>query len=174
MPERVYISAYDPRWPVRFEEERGRIVGVIGRRLVGVEHVGSPAVPGLDAKPVIDVMAGLESMSYADRCVGPLIGLGYSYWEEGVEPHHRLFVKFVDAERTARTHNLHLVEAGDWYWNEHLLFRDYLRKDPVAAREYVLLKHELAQRFRDDREAYTAAKTEFVTAVLERAQKSDT
>jgi GrpB-like predicted nucleotidyltransferase (UPF0157 family) len=172
MTEQVHIVAYDPGWPLRFEEERSRVERVVGRWLVGIEHIGSTAVPGLDAKPVIDVIAGLRSMSDADRCVEPLIKLGYSYWEEGVEPHHRLFVKFVDAGRTARTHNLHLVEAGGWYWKEHLLFRDYLRDHPATAHEYVKLKRELAQRFRDDREAYTAAKAEFVAAILERAEKS--
>ena len=172
MPEQVHIATYDPHWPVRFEEERGRIEGVIGCWLAGVEHVGSTAVPGLDAKPVLDVMVGLRSMSAADRCVEPLISLGYSYWVEGVEPHHRLFAKFVDAEWTARTHNLHLVEAGDRYWKEHLLFRDYLRADPVTAREYVKLKYELARRYKDDREAYTAAKSQFIAAVLLRAEKS--
>lgn len=135
------------------------------------EHVGSTAVPGLEAKPVIDIMVGLGSMADADRCVGPLVSIGYSYWEEGAEPHHRLFVRFVDDERTARTHNLHLVEAGGWYWEEHLLFRDYLRSHSATAHEYTRLKHALARRFRDDREAYTAAKTEFVAAVLKWAEE---
>ena len=171
MPERVYIAAHDPCWLKRFEEERGRIQDVIGRWLVGIEHVGSTAVPGLDAKPVIDVMPGLGSMSDADLCVEPLIGLGYSYWEEGAEPHHRLFAKFVDDGWTARTHNLHLVEAGGWYWKERLLFRDYLRADPATARKYAQLKRGLAQRYEDDREAYTAAKKEFVATVVEQAKK---
>ncbi len=166
------MAAYDPRWPVRFDEERARIEGVVGRWLIGTEHIGSTAVPGLDAKPVIDLMVGLGSMSYAYRCVEPLINLGYSYWKEGVQPHHRLFAKFVDAEWTARTHNLHLVEAESWYWKERSLFRDYLRADPATAREYARLKHELAGRFRDDREAYTAAKKEFVAAVVRKAKKS--
>lgn len=172
MPEQVHIVEYDYCWPARFEEERARIERVIVRWLVEIEHVGSTAVPGLDAKPVIDVMVGLESMPDADRCVEPLIRLGYSYWQEGAEPHHRLFAKFVDAGWTARTHNLHLVEARGWYWKERLLFRDYLRADPAMALEYAWLKHELAQRFRDDREAYTAAKAKFVAAVVVKARKS--
>ena len=171
MSEQVHIANHDPRWPACFEEERGRIEEVVGRRLAEVEHVGSTAVPGLDAKPVIDVMVGLGSMSEADLCVEPLISLGYSYWEEGVEPHHRLFVRFVDAGWTARTHNLHLVEAGSWYCVERLLFRDYLRNHPTTASEYVQLKRFLARRYKDDREAYTAAKKDFVTTVVEKAKK---
>lgn len=77
-----------------------------------IEHVGSTAVPGLEAKQVVDVLVGLKHMRDAELCVQPLERLGYSYWEEGAEPHHRLFVKFADAGRTARTHNLHLVEAA--------------------------------------------------------------
>ncbi len=107
----------------------------------------------------------------ADSCIEPLIGLGYSYWEAGADPHHRLFVKFTDAGRNARTHNLHLVEVGGWYWKERLLFRDYLRNHSEVACEYARLKHELAGRFRDDREAYTAAKKEFVAAIVARAKK---
>ncbi len=171
MPEQVHIVAYDTGWPARFGEERDRIERVIGRWLVGIEHVGSTAVPGLDAKPVIDVMPGLSSMLDADLCVEPLVSLGYSYWEEGAEPHHRLFAKFVDDGWTARTHNLHLVEAGGWYWRERLLFRDYLRDHAETAREYARLKHELARRHMDDREAYTAAKKRFVTSVVEKARK---
>ncbi len=173
-PEPVYIASYDPRWPVLFEEERRRIEKVVVPWVIEVEHVGSTAVPGLDAKPVIDIMVGLRSMLDADRCVEPLAGLGYSYWEEGAMPHHRLFVMFVDEGQTARTHNLHLVEAGAWYWRERLLFRDYLRNHPATAREYARLKHKLAERYRDNREAYTAAKAEFVAAVVARAEESRT
>lgn len=110
-------------------------------------------------------------MADADYCVEPLVGLEYSYWREGVEPHHRLFVVFVDVGRTARTHNLHLVEAGSWYWRKRLLFRDYLRDHPSTAREYALLKCGLAKQYQDDREAYTAAKAGFVAAVVEQAKK---
>ena len=172
MPDSVYLATYDPLWPRRFEEERGRIESAIGPWVAEIEHVGSTAVPGLDAKPVIDIMVGLASMADADHCVEPLIGLGYSYWREGVEPHHRLFVMFVDARRTARTHNLHLVEAWGWYWKERLLFRDYLRNHPATACEYAQLKHRLAKQHRDDREAYTAAKAKFVSAVVDRAKES--
>ena len=167
--EPVHIAAFDPSWPSLFAEERARVFGAVGRWVEEVEHVGSTAVPGLDAKPVVDLMAGLRSMRDADACVGPLVGLGYSYWAEGAEPHHRLFVRFVDPEMSVRTHNLHLVEAGGRYWRERLLFRDHLREHPETAAEYARLKRGLAERHRDDREAYTAAKSRFVSEVLRRA-----
>lgn len=166
--EPVYIVPYDPSWPALFVKERARIEEAVGRWVEDIEHVGSTAIPGLDAKPVIDVMAGLRSMQDAERCIEPLVNLGYSYWAEGAQSHHRLFVKFTNVERIARTHNLHLVEIGRRYWKERLLFRDYLRDQPGVASEYARLKRELADLYRDDREAYTAAKTNFVFRVVNR------
>lgn len=170
--EPVRIVPYDPSWPALFAEERSRVMEAVGRWVEDVEHVGSTAVPGLDAKPVIDVMVGLRSMQDAYPCVEPLVKLGYSYWAEGAEPRHRLFVRFANLERTARTHNLHLVEAGDRYWDERLLFRDYLRDHPATALAYARLKRELAGRYREDREAYTAAKSGFVSGVVRRARST--
>ena len=144
----------------------------MGQWVEEVEHVGSTAIPGLDAKPVIDLIVGLEDMAYADFCVEPLMNLGYSYWAEGAQPHHHLFVRFVDPAMNARTHNLHLVEAGGQYWKERLLFRDYLRKHPETAKEYAELKYRLASRHRDDREAYPEAKAGFVTVVVRRARNA--
>ncbi len=164
--EPVQLVPYDPSWPSLFAEERARVEDAVSRWAEGIKHIGSTAVCGLDAKPVIDLMVGLKAMSDADYCVRPLIDLEYSYWAEGAEPHHRLFVRFVDPEMTARTHNLHLVEAGGWYWKDRLLFRDYLREHPEIAAEYARLKHELASRHRDDREVYTAAKADFVSGVV--------
>jgi GrpB-like predicted nucleotidyltransferase (UPF0157 family) len=115
-------------------------------------------------------MVGLSFAANADACVTPLTELGYSYWAEGAEPHHRLFVRFIDPDMSARTHNLHLVETGGWYWQERLLFRDYLIKNPATASAYARLKHELADRHYDDREAYTAAKSEFVSRIVDLAK----
>ena len=170
--EPVYIVAYDPSWPTLFAQERNRLFETVRQWIEEVEHVGSTAIPGLDAKPVIDLMVGLKSMADASSCVEPLTNLGYSYWAEGAQPHHHLFVRFVDPEMSARTHNLHLVEAGGQYWKERLLFRDYLRKHPETAKEYAELKYMLSTRHRDDREAYTAAKADFVSEVVRRVRNA--
>jgi GrpB-like predicted nucleotidyltransferase (UPF0157 family) len=126
--EQVHIVSYDLSWPSLFAQERNLVLESVGQRVEEVKHIGSTAIPGLDAKPVIDLMVGLKSMAHASCCVEPLTNLGYSYWAEGAQPHHHLFVRFVDPAMSARTHNLHLVEAGGQYWEERLLFRDYLRK----------------------------------------------
>ena len=165
----MWLVPYDPSWPSLFGEERARVEEAIGHWAEGIEHVGSTAVCGLSAKPVIDLMVGLKSINDADSCIDPLKNLGYSYWAEGAKPHHRLFVRFVDLAMSARTHNLHLVEVGGQYWEELLLFRDYLCKHPETAEEYAQLKHRLATEHRDDREAYTEAKADFVSEVVRRA-----
>lgn len=171
MAEPVYVVPYNPLWPSLFSLERSRVEAVVGHWVETIEHVGSTAVPGLDAKPVIDLMVGVRNIWDADRCIRPLEEVGYSYWaEDSALDHHRLFVRFVNPEWTYRTHNLHVVEVGDEYWENRLLFRDHLRSHPETAEEYALLKRDLAGRFRDDREAYTEAKTGFISRVVERAK----
>ncbi len=170
--EPVYIVAYDPSWPTLFAQERNRLLETARQWIEEVEHVGSTAIPGLDAKPVIDLMVGLKSMADASSCVEPLTNLGYSYWAEGAQPHHNLFVRFVDPVLSALTHNFHLVEADGQYWEERLLFRDYLRNHPETAKEYAELKYMLSTRHRDDREAYTAAKADFVSEVVCRVRNA--
>lgn len=172
MSEPVYVVPYDPKWPSHFTLERSRVETVLGYWAQAIEHVGSTAVPGLDAKPVIDLMVGVRDVRNADRCIRPLEGIGYSYWTENPNPDRALFVKFVDAGRTSRTHNLHVVENSGDLWNDRLVFRDCLRAHPETAREYAQLKYDLADRFRNDREAYTEAKTGFVSTVVEWAKAS--
>jgi GrpB-like predicted nucleotidyltransferase (UPF0157 family) len=172
MSEPVFVVPYDPKWPSLFTLERSRVEAVLGSWAQAIEHVGSTAVPGLDAKPVIDLMVGVRDVRNADRCIRPLEGIGYSYWAENPNPERALFVKFVDAGRTSHTHNLHVVEISGDLWNDRLVFRDYLRARLETARGYARLKHDLADRFRNDREAYTEAKTGFVSTVVERAKAS--
>jgi len=172
--EQVHIVPYDPSWPTLFAQERNHVLRAVEQWVKEVEHIGSTAIPGLNAKLVIDLMVGLKRMADASSCVGPLINLGYSYWAEGAQSHHHhhLFVRFVDQAMSARTHNLHLVEVGGQYWQERLLFRNYLRTHLEAAKEYAQLKHHLASRHRGDREAYTEAKADFVGEIVRRAKEA--
>ncbi len=172
MVEPVFVVPHDLRWPSLFALERSRVEAAVGPWVEAVEHVGSTAVPGLDAKPVIDLMAGVRDVRSAVRCIRPLEEIGYSYWAENPNPDRMLFVRFANAARASRTHNLHVVEVGGDLWNDRLVFRDHLRSHPEAAREYARLKHALAEHFRDVREAYTGAKADFISATLERARAS--
>ncbi len=168
MSEPVAIVDYDHRWPARYEEERAKILKAIGDKLVLIEHIGSTAVLGLAAKPIIDIMAAVRRLADAEACIGPLQRIGYQYVPEyELElPERRYFHK---GSPESRMHHLHIVEITSDFWRRHLLFRDYLRAHLEVAREYEGLKRRLAERHRFDRQAYTEAKTEFVQAVVERA-----
>ena len=165
--EPVHIVPYDRCWPELFELERARVEAAVGEWVEAIEHIGSTAVPGLDAKPVVDLLVGVRGFQDGVRCARLLEGLGYEYrGEAGVTG--RLFLR-TDSPRAC---HLNLAVVGGEFWKSHLLFRDYLRMQPETASEYARLKHELAARFRHDREAYTEAKTSFVEAVVKRAKAS--
>ncbi len=166
--EPVEIAEYDPNWPDLFERERALIAGALGGLVVAVEHVGSTAVPGLGAKPVIDIMIGVRTLADGEKCVGPLEGLGYEYKGELGIPGRLYFYRLA---KGWRSHQLHMVEYGSDLWERHLLFRDYLREHPQEAVEYYRLKVRLATEFRMNREGYTEAKTAFIESVLAQATK---
>jgi GrpB-like predicted nucleotidyltransferase (UPF0157 family) len=168
----VVVVPYDPRWPALFEDERARIERAIGPWVEQIEHIGSTAVPGLAAKPVIDIMAGVGSLNDAPALVGRLTGIGYEYVPELERqmPSRRYFRKTREGRRT---HQVHLVDRSDaGFWDRHVLFRDHLRAHPEAAEAYARLKHELSGRLREDREAYTEAKTGFIHEIVRRAGRA--
>ena len=169
----VVVIPYDEAWPALFEEERERIERAIGPLVGEIEHVGSTAVPGLAAKPVIDIMVGVKSLDDTPILVERLEAMGYEYVPEFERqmPQRRYFRKL---RQGRRTHQIHLVERSDAaFWDRHVLFRDYLRRHPRVAEEYALLKHELSGRFRKDRAAYTEAKTAFIREAVRRAGEGE-
>jgi GrpB-like predicted nucleotidyltransferase (UPF0157 family) len=164
----VEVVAYDDRWPQLYAEERDRIATAIGDAVVAIEHVGGTAVPGLPAKPVIDLMVGVPDIERAGPAVAGLINLGYEYVPE-LEiqlPDRRYFRR-----GTPDSHHVHMVTMSSDYWDEHLLFRDYLRSHPQAAEEYGKLKRGLASRFHLDRDAYRAGKVPFIDTVVAAARR---
>lgn len=161
----VEIQEYDPTWPSRFEAERSGLLTVCRDRIAGVEHIGSTAIPGLAAKPIIDLMAGAEELVVDEDLLSRLSGFGYEYFGEYGIPGRHFFRK-----GDPRTHHLHWVRFGGDFWEEHLLFRDHLREHLDEARRYEELKRELAVRYADDRDSYTASKTGFIRDVLARAR----
>ncbi|HEY0323990.1 MAG TPA: GrpB family protein [Pyrinomonadaceae bacterium] len=169
--EQIVIVEYNPRWPALFEEEKARILGLIHAWVESVEHIGSTSVPGLGAKPIIDIMVGIRSLADAPECISRLETIGYEYVpkHEAVLPLRRFFHK--SATPCARTHHLHMVEPTGEFWERHILFRDALRANPETARQYYELKKALAARFGSDRDSYTDAKTSFIEAVVTRARK---
>ena len=167
--EPIRIQPYDPAWPALFEEERVHLESVLRPWLAGaVEHIGSTAVPGLAAKPVIDIMAGVRGLSSSLDARAAVAPLGYVYYPYRADVMHW----FCKPSPARRTHHLHLVPVESPLWADRLLFRDYLRRSPGAAAKYAALKTALAERHRSDREAYTDAKSDFVRSILVRARRS--
>ena len=164
----VVIADYDPRWPAMYDEECARIQAAIGEWLLGIEHVGSTSVPGLAAKPVVDIMPGLRSLGDSPHIVKPLQKLGYQYFpeHETVMPERRYFaLPAGDKHRARRLFHIHAVETTTEFWRRHLAFRDYLRANPETAEEYAALKRRLAAEYGSDRVGYTEAKTDFITRI---------
>lgn len=171
MGSAIEVVDYNPGWTLAFEHEKLRIQAAVGEYLTGIEHVGSTAVPGLAAKPVIDLLVGIRSLADSPLCVAPLAKLGYHYIPEYEDdlPERRYFQKLTGAG--VHTHHLHMVEPGSDFWRRHLLFRDYLRAHPETAAEYGALKRSLAAQYGEDRAGYTDAKSGFIQSVLELAEK---
>lgn len=159
----IVLVDYDSAWPAAFERERGRLAEVLGEWLTGsIEHIGSTAVPGLRAKPVLDIMAGVESLTASRPAIEAVAGLDYVHFPYRADVMHW----FCKPSPAHRTHHLHLVPFGSALWKERIRFREVLRRDPALAAEYAELKTLLANRYWNDREAYTEAKSAFVVRVL--------
>jgi GrpB-like predicted nucleotidyltransferase (UPF0157 family) len=166
--EPVRVVPYDAAWPALFARESALLSEALGGWIVGgVHHIGSTAVPGLAAKPVVDILVGVADLSASRSCFQPLADLRYVYAPYRTEVMHW----FCKPHPARRTHHLHLVPAGSERFAGELAFRDRLRGDPSVAREYEALKITLAREFERDREAYTEAKASFIAAVLAHASR---
>jgi GrpB-like predicted nucleotidyltransferase (UPF0157 family) len=168
MNDPVVIVPYDPAWPEQYEEEKGILLRALGPLVVQIDHIGSTAVPGLGAKPVIDVLMTINSIADVKGCVPPLKNIGYEHLGEYGIPGRHFFRKLSEGTGT-RTHHLHAVGVGNDFVKKHLLFRDYLRSHPQTAQQYYHLKIELAAKHTTVRDSYTDAKTEFIESVLGKA-----
>jgi len=165
----IRVFDYDARWPKMFDREKKQILSVISNNVIAIEHIGSTAVPGLGAKPIIDIMIGVHRLSDAEDCVKPLETIGYEYVPEynASMPERRYFRK--GPNEPNKHFHLHMVEHDCQFWKRNLLFRNYLRTHPDTASEYYMLKKQLAAKHRQNREAYTNAKTSFIESTISKA-----
>jgi GrpB-like predicted nucleotidyltransferase (UPF0157 family) len=165
----VRLVAYRPEWARAFVEERARLSEALSGLTCEIEHVGSTAVPGLLAKPILDIAVGLFHASSVEEAVSAIRGLSYQYQcDAGSEGGH---VLVREAEPLVRTHHVHVVELGDPQWEAYLLFRDFLREHRHAREAYGAEKVALAHRHSGDREAYTEAKDGIVRELLAEARR---
>ena len=168
----IVVVDYDPKWPILFEKEKEAITAALGNRFLMVEHMGSTAVPGLAAKPVIDIAVGIQSLAEAPVLIAYIEQLGYFYDPilEQLVPERRFFWK---GTPTIHTYHLHLAEPDHPVLLKPLQFRDYLRRHPEAVEQYGVLKRELAKKCVQDLEAYVAGKTGFVENVMLQIEKEN-
>ncbi len=148
-----------------FAEQQARVAVILGPWLAApIEHIGSTSVPGLAAKPVIDMLAPVWSLACAQQAIAPLTEDGWLFWPDDPCRTYRLW--FLRPRPEARTHHLHLIEHDDPHARALIAFRDALRAEPGLRAEYASLKDRLAREHRQNRNAYTNAKSEFVARVL--------
>ena len=167
----IIIAPYDHAWPVMFAAEAARLARALGDLALRIEHVGSTAVPGLAAKPVIDIQVSVSSLEPLDRYRTSLAELGYTYFSLGA--FDLVYPFFKKPAEWPSTHHVHLCVAGSEQERDHLAFRDFLRRHPAVAAEYLALKRELAAAHDGltlaSQERYSLSKTEFVCSILARA-----
>ena len=159
------LVAYDPLWPAAFEEEETRLAQALGRLAKGIEHYGSTAVPGLCAKPILDIMVGVSPLSDWEKCQPALEAMAYDYAEGAGVPEHYIFGRGRD--RTERTHLVHVVEYQGESWRGSLAFRDALRRDAGLRESYAQEKARAAAAA-GNRASYNAQKGPFIAECIKK------
>ncbi len=165
---KIHIADYSTDWPALFEEEKERIQEAIGN--VAIEHTGSTSIPGLDAKPVIDMVGIVHSLNDALQYVEKMQALGYRY-----TPKLEILVPDIKFFQTSahdpRQYHISFTEKDSDFYTRQILFRDYLQKHPESVREYEKIKRELAKEHVDNFDTYNAGKTAFILSIIEDAHK---
>jgi len=170
----VKLVPHNPKWAELFEKEKQLLKNTFGDTIIAIEHVGSTAIPGIPAKPIIDMNVGVGSLEVARGMKEKFEQLGYEHrpfvpgHTKGELKWQELFVKGPEAKRT---HHAHVTVFDNNYWKTDLLFRDYLRKNSARAEQYAELKEKLAEKYADDRGTYTKSKEQFIKETLELARK---
>jgi GrpB-like predicted nucleotidyltransferase (UPF0157 family) len=170
----IELVAYDEKWPEMAAMEIKRLRAALPQEgVLDIQHVGSTAIPGSLAKPVIDIQIAVVSLpTIKPIAVDTVEALGYQYWAENPDPERLFFVKGMPPFGKKRTHHVHIVEPSSKHWQGKICFRDYLIAHPEAACEYEELKRKLALKYRYDRESYTEAKSDFINAILLKAKNT--
>jgi GrpB-like predicted nucleotidyltransferase (UPF0157 family) len=163
---KIEIVKYDPLWPDLYAEERERVEAVLGDLAESIEHIGSTSVPGLSAKPIIDILVTVAHLGPVDPYIERLGSLGYTYF-----PVLGNTARYSFGRGIPHTHHIHIVEHGGEGHIRPLAFRDHLRSHREAARQYETLKRQLADRFHDNRQAYNQGKTDFIWSIEMKARR---
>lgn len=172
--EKISIARYNPEWPNLFKKEAAFLSRRLPKDMIKrIEHFGSTEVPGLSAKPIIDILVEVTSLEKTKKRIVPLLeSEGYEYfWRPAIgnqPPYYAWFIK--RNYQGKRTHHIHMVEAGSELW-DRLYFRDYLREFPNEAKRYDKLKKSLSKKYSNDRVVYTKEKTDYIVSLTKKAKK---
>jgi len=170
----VQLVPYNRQWALLAELEIKKLREILPTaHVIDIQHVGSTAIPGMLAKPIIDIQVAVDSLTAIKQiAVDRLQTQQYVYWNENPDLERMFFVKGMPPFGEKRTHHVHMVELASQHWQSKILFRDYLIAHPDMAHEYEQLKIKLAQQYTYDREQYTQAKTEFINAILHKVKEA--
>ncbi len=157
------VISYDPIWPELYQEERNRIQEKLRSYLIRIEHIGSTAIPGLSAKPIIDILIVVSSEATAEKCLPLLMDLDYEF----VDKPDQYYLRKSTGETTG--FHVHMTTEDSKFWLERLAFKSYLLEHPEAREEYARLKQELVQQSGDDRRIYREGKADFMATITEKA-----
>jgi GrpB-like predicted nucleotidyltransferase (UPF0157 family) len=161
----VRLAPYNAGWVQVYEAERARIEAAVGAHILEVQHVGSTSIPGIAAKPIVDIAVGVASFEGARVCIAPMEALGYTYRGENGIPGRHYFTR-----GDPTLYHVHMHEITSRAWGNLVLFRDYLLEHPEEAQAYWALKERLAGQHRHDRRAYTDGKAAFIERILDQAR----
>lgn len=164
----VVLVPHSSKWKEDYRAERSRIKKILGKTAEDIEHVGSTAVQGLKAKPIIDIAVAVRNREAFELCIKPLNDLGYEFLGEYGIPDRYFFRK---GENGKIKYHVHVCVLEGDFWVDHLLFRDYLRRHPEILQQYEEIKEHLASKYSKERSTYTEAKSEFILSVVKKAKK---
>lgn len=162
----VKLVSHCPHWAHLFTQERSRLRAALGEKVLDIQHIGSTAVPGLDAKPILDIAVAVADLSIVAECVPALKSLGYSYFGDRGEKGDHFFARGAEQHRT---HYIHLLLHSGTEWSACLRFRDHLTACPEARQRYSRLKHRLSEQYESDRQSYTEGKAALIQSILREA-----
>ena len=163
--EKITLQGYQPQWKTDYEQEKKEILDCLNKYQVNIEHIGSTSVKGMCAKPIIDILIGVQHFPPSDDIVQAIVDIGYEYMKEASVSNRLYFIK-----RIPKKYNVHIVKFRDKIWNNDIAFRDYLRQNPNAVREYSRVKRETAENGIDTLLEYSDAKAPFIFKLLNQMQ----
>ena len=164
----IKLSDYQKKWVSLYKVEHQWLKSALGDFVSEIQHIGSTSVPGLYAKPIIDILIGVKTLENYVEYIDILKIIEYEFREYASEPNRKFFSK---GNNDIRMYHLHIVEIDTEEWNKHIIFRDYLINHKETADKYGCLKLELARKFPEDRKNYTIAKAKFINMIVNKAKK---